>query len=64
MKGAPAKDSALLAAIGPEPSGEDAEMAEEYGAEKEDAAQQLLDAIAAGDPAAVVDAFSALKAVC
>lgn len=63
MKSKPGK-GALVIGIDAEPDGDDAKMAEEYGAEKTEAAQVLLDAIAAGDAEAVAEAFSALKAVC
>lgn len=64
MKSKPEKGDALLIGIGAEPDDDDAEMAEEYGAEKEEAAQHLLDAIKSGDAAGVAEAFTTLKRVC
>jgi len=54
----------LVVGLGVEPKGDDAEAGDDYGEEKLDAAQALLDAIGSGDASAVADAFASLKAVC
>lgn len=47
-----------------ESESDDERSSEDDGAEKEDAAQALIDALKAGDRAAVADAFSTLHAIC
>lgn len=63
MKAPPKGDDELVIALGAEPK-EGGGEEEGYDEEATDAAASLLDAIKSEDPAAMVEAFRAMKAVC
>lgn len=59
------KGAALLIGIGkPKAEEEDAEAADEYGADKVGASQELIAAVQSGDAEAVASAFESLYAIC
>lgn len=67
MKSPSKGDEELVIALDPtKGASDDAEGrdSEDYGEEANDAASALLDAIKSDDPASVVEAFRAMKAVC